>query len=70
MLANAGIDLSNILQRLVIRDWKRNEDIQKQMKNDVEDYLLEKRKDFGVELSFTQLDLILDKVLMVARNVF
>ncbi len=70
VLANAGIDLSNILQRLVIRDWKRNEDIQKQMKNDVEDYLLEKRKDFSVELSFTQLDIILDKVLMVARNVF
>lgn len=69
-LAQAGIDLSNIIQRLVIRDWKRNEDIQKQMKNDVEDYLLDHRKEFGVELSFTQLDIILDKVMGVARNVF
>ncbi|MDT8412497.1 MAG: HsdR family type I site-specific deoxyribonuclease [Vicingaceae bacterium] len=69
-LAQAGIDLSNTLQRLVIRDWKKNEDVQKQMKNDVEDYLLAKRKDFGVELSFTQLDKILDEVLKVAQNVF
>jgi len=69
-LAQAGMDLSVIIQRLVIRDWTRNEDIQKQMKNDVEDYLLDHRKEFGVELSFTQLDIILDKVMGVARNVF
>lgn len=69
-LAQAGIDLSEIIQRLVIRDWKRNDDVQKQMKNDIEDYLLDQRKDFGVELSFTQLDIILDEVLKVARNVF
>jgi type I restriction enzyme R subunit len=69
-LAQAGMDLSTIIQRLVIRDWIRNEDIQKQMKNEVEDYLLDHRKEFGVELSFTQLDIILDKVMGVARNVF
>ena len=69
-LAQAGIDLSEIIQHLVIRDWKKNDDVQKQMKNDVEDYLLDKRKEFGVELSFTQLDKILDEVLKVARNVF
>jgi type I restriction enzyme R subunit len=69
-LAQVGIDLSEIIQHLVIRDWKKNDDVQKQMKNDVEDYLLDKRKEFGVELSFTQLDKILDEVLKVARNVF
>jgi type I restriction enzyme R subunit len=69
-LAQAGIDLSEIIQRQVIRDWKKNDDVQKQMKNDVEDYLLDKRKVFRVELSFTQLDKILDEVLKVARNVF
>jgi type I restriction enzyme R subunit len=69
-LTQAGLDLSDIIQRLVIRDWKKNDDVQKQMKNDIEDYLLDKRKDFGVDLSFTQLDIILDEVLKVARNVF
>lgn len=69
-LAEAGLELSNIIERLVIRDWKRNEDVQKQMKNEVEDYLLEKRKDLGIEISFTQLDVIMDEVLKVAKNVF
>ena len=69
-LTQTGIDLSHLIQRLVIRDWKRNDDIQKQMKNDVEDYLLDHRKDYGVALSFTQLDIILEEVMKVARNVF
>ena len=69
-LAQTGIELSEIIQQLVIRDWTKNEDIQKQMKNALEDYLLDHRKEFGVELSFTQLDLILDKVMGVAKNVF
>jgi len=69
-LATTGVDLSGIIQRLVIRDWKKNDDIQKQMKNDVEDYLLDHRSEYGVELSFTQLDIILDKVMNVAKTVF
>ncbi|MCB9247024.1 MAG: type I restriction endonuclease subunit R [Flavobacteriales bacterium] len=69
-LAQAGVDLSEMIKRLLIRDWKRNDDIQKQMKNDIEDYLLDHRKDYGVELSFTQLDIILDEVMKVAKNVF
>ncbi len=68
--ATGGIELADIIKRLTIRDWKRNDDVQKQMKNDVEDYLLAKRKDLGVEINFIQLDLILDEVLKVARNVF
>lgn len=69
-MAKAGIELADIIKRLTIRDWKRNDDVQKQMKNEVEDYLLLKRKDFGIEISFTQLDVILEEVLKVARNVF
>jgi type I restriction enzyme R subunit len=69
-LAEAGLELSAIIERLVIRDWKRNEDVHKQMKNDVEDYLLEKRKDLGIEISFTQLDVIMEEVLKIAKTVF
>lgn len=70
LLAVTGMDLSNIIQRLIIRDWKNNDDVQKQMKNDIEDYLLLKRKDFGVEITFTKLDMILEDVLKVAKKVF
>jgi type I restriction enzyme R subunit len=68
--ALTGIDLAEIIKRLTIRDWKRNDDVQKQMKNDVEDYLLSKRKELGVEINYSQIDEILLEVLKVAINVF
>lgn len=70
LLAQAGIDLNALLQHLVIRDWKRNEDVKKQMKNDVEDYLLGKLKELKIEISFSDLDIILEDVLKVAIKVF
>lgn len=69
-LAQMGIEINDIIQRLTIRDWKRNEDVQKQMKNDLEDYLLEKRRDLGIEISFTQIDNVLEEVLKVAKHKF
>ncbi len=69
-LAEAGIELSGIISKLVIRDWKRNEDVQKQMKNEMEDYLISRRNEFGIEISYEQIDAILDEVLKVAKNVY
>ena len=69
-LAGAGIDIASIIQKLIIRDWIKNEDVQKQMKNEVEDYLLTKRGEFGVEITFEQIDFILEDVLRVAKTVY
>ncbi len=69
-LAEVGIGLSEIVSKLVIRDWKRNEDVQKQMKNEMEDYLLSKRNAIGISISYEQIDAILDDVLKVAKNVY
>lgn len=67
-LAQAGIDIANIVGGLVIRDWKRNLDVQREMENQIEDYLMAHRKDLGVELSFDDIDEILAKCLKVAKN--
>jgi len=67
-IAKAGIDISNIIDNLTIRDWKRNIDIQKNMENDIEDYLIENRKDIGVEISFDEIDEILSKCLKIAKH--
>lgn len=69
-LAETGIDLSQIVSKLLIRDWQRNEDVQKQMKNEMEDYLLSKKEKFGIGISYEQIDTILDEVLKVAKNVY
>ena len=67
-IAQAGIDISKIIKMLIIRDWKKNEDVKKQMENEIEDYLFEHRADFGYEMSFDDIDLILPKCIKVAIN--
>lgn len=70
VLANIGIDISKIIEKLVIRDWKKNIDVIKEMENEVEDYLMAHRKSLGVDITFDKLDTILEKCLKVAKNNF
>ena len=70
LLANIGIDISKIIEELIIRDWKKNIDVIKNMENDVEDYLMSHRKSLGVDITFDDLDVILEKCLKVAKNNF
>lgn len=70
VLANIGIDISKIIEKLIIRDWKKNIDVIKEMENEVEDYLMVHRKSLGVDITFDDLDAILDKCLKVAKNNF
>jgi type I restriction enzyme R subunit len=70
LLANIGIDISKIIEDLTIRDWKKNIDVIKNMENVVEDYLMAHRKSLGVDITFDDLDVILEKCLKVAKNNF
>ncbi|QAA80810.1 type I restriction endonuclease subunit R [Aequorivita sp. H23M31] len=67
-LAIAGIDITKIIEKLTIRDWKKNLDVQNKMENEIEDYLMEHRKDLGVSINFDEIDIILAKCLKVAKN--
>jgi type I restriction enzyme R subunit len=67
-LAKVGIDISEIVENLIIRDWKKNIDIQRQMENDIEDYLMQNRNNLGKELTFHEIDEILAKCLKIAKN--
>lgn len=69
-LAQAGIEISDIVNRLTIRDWKKNLDIQRKMENEIEDYLIAHRKALGIELTFEEIDDILSKCLKVAKHNF
>lgn len=70
LLATAGLGISEIVEKLIIRDWKKNLDVQKQMENDIEDYLIDHRSDLGMEITFDEIDDILSKCLKVAKNNF
>ena len=69
-LALAGLDIYEIVRKLIIRDWKKNLDIHRKIENSIEDYLIEKRKSFGSELSFDDIDDLLVKCLKVAKHNF
>jgi type I restriction enzyme R subunit len=68
LIAQAGINISEIVESLIIRDWKKNIDIQRQMENDIEDYLMNHRNSFGIEITFDDIDEILVKCLKIAKN--
>ena len=57
-----------MVEELVIRDWKKNLDVQRKMENEIEDYLLEHRNSMGLDLTFDEIDEILVKSLKVAKH--
>lgn len=67
-LAKSGIEIAAIVEKLVIRDWKKNLDIHHQMENAIEDYLIANRKSLGLEITFDDIDQILAKCLKVAKH--
>ena len=67
-LAQVSKDLDGIVSKLVIRDWKRNKDVQHEMENEIEDYLMARSKDLGIHLNFEQIDDILARCMKTARN--
>lgn len=68
IFAQSGINISEIVERLIIRDWKKNIDVQRKIENDIEDYLISQRNNLGVKITFDQIDDILEKCLKVAKN--
>lgn len=69
-VAQAGLEIEEIVDNLIITDWKKNFDIQNRMENQIEDYLISKRSQLDVEISFDEIDAILIKCLRVAKNNF
>ncbi len=68
-LAEAGIRILEIIENLKIVDWKTNPDVEKNMRNEIEDYLLlELTSATGVELDFDAIDLILDQAIKIAKT--
>jgi type I restriction enzyme R subunit len=67
-LAQAGKAIDGLVSKLIIRDWKKNLDVQHKMENAIEDYLIEHRQDLGIDLTFDEIDAILTKSLKVAKN--
>jgi type I restriction enzyme R subunit len=62
-LADAGIDIEEIIDDLKVVDWKQNPDIEKKMRNEVEDYLY-----FELDFPLDAIPEVLDYVIQIARS--
>lgn len=62
-MAEAGIALEEIIDDLKVVDWKQNPDVEKKMRNEVEDYLY-----FELDLPLDAIPEILDYVIQIARS--
>jgi len=67
-LARVSEDLDRILEDIATVDWKTNPNKPLEIANRVEDHLLSKRKDIGVDLSFDDIDEIIKYVLKIAKS--
>lgn len=63
-VANIGIELDGMIKENLVVDWHKKDDVQKQMINQIEDYLLDES---GIVLDYEQIDEILERVMKIAR---
>jgi len=64
----ASMAIDEIIQQNRIVNWTNNTDVQNRMMGAIEDYLFEMQEEQGLELTFEDIDRILEMVLDIART--
>ena len=59
--------IDEIIKRLRIVNWSTNTDIQNQMRNKIEDYLFEIKNEYNIDLTFEEIDSIMEQCLDIAK---
>lgn len=67
MSVTASLAIDDVVQKYRIVNWTQNVDVQNRMKGAIEDYLFELQERYDLELSFEEIDRLLDAVLEIAR---
>jgi len=65
--AVAGLGIDEIIGRNRIVNWANNADVQNQMRTAIEDYLFELKDEHGLDLTFEDIDSIMEQCLDIAR---
>ena len=67
IFARAALEVENIVERNRIVNWVDNIDVQNRMRIEIEDMLFDWKEQEGIELTFEEIDRILDQSIDVAR---
>lgn len=65
--AEAGVKIDELIQERRIVNWTSNADVQNQMKTDIEDFLFELKEEHDFDLTFEDMDNIMEQCLEIAR---
>ncbi|MGH9755372.1 MAG: type I restriction endonuclease subunit R [Blastocatellia bacterium] len=63
-----AIEIDRIIRATRVVDWTLNRDVQNEMSNRIEDCLYELKKHRGIDLSFNDLDSIIENSIKIARS--
>ena len=63
----ASLAIDAIIQKNRIVHWTKNTDVQNRMKGAIEDYLFDLKDQQGIDLTFAEIDRILEMLLDIAR---
>lgn len=66
--ADIAIKIDEIVVNNKIVDWTNNPDVQNRMFNEIEDYLYSIKGRYDIELSYDDIDIIIEKSIQVAKN--
>jgi len=66
ILAEAACDMEEIIRRNAVVRWRENIDAQNRMRNELDDFLYELQTKKGVQISFDQMDAIVEAMIRIA----
>lgn len=66
--ADCAVRIDDVILRERIVNWTTNTDVQNRMQNDIEDVLFDLKSQTGLNLTFDEIDVILEKCLDIARR--
>ncbi len=64
----AALKIDKIIQENIVVNWTANQDVQNQMKNQIEDYLYAMKEFHGIGLRPDEMDIILDRAIEIAKT--
>ena len=68
VLVSAACDMEDIIRKHAVVRWRENIDAQNRMRNELDDFLFGLKESKGIELTFAQMDAIIESVISIARN--
>jgi type I restriction enzyme R subunit len=66
--ADLAVQIDDEIQKRLVVDWRANPDVQNEMRNAIDDLLYEARAKKGVPLTAQDMDAIIERALVIAKN--